>query len=475
MLDEYFNAKTFGSYIDGEFVQKNAHPYKQYSYALNKEWITLYHADDAEVSQALKAAERAKAAMKALTAYERSSILEEIAELLADYRDEFAELMMKEMGKNFREARGEVDYAAGYFKWFAEEAKRIYGKQIPSHVKGKQCFVSYEPIGPVAIITPWNFPLAMAARKIAPALAAGCPVICKPSSETPVSMLVLAALISKTSLPKGAFNVLIGPEEPIGNALTASPIIRKLTFTGSCPVGALLYKQSADTYKKLTMELGGHAPLIVFDDANLEQAVDGTLAAKFRNNGQTCVCANRIFVHESIHTPFLKRFIEKVKALKVGSPFEKDSDLTNVLHPMSIEKVTRHIADALEHGAKRHLNATHPYKPEILSGVTQKMLIFSEETFGPVAPIISFKSDDEVIRLANQTPYGLAAYFFTQSLKRAKTISEQLEYGVIGLNDGAPSAPQIPFGGIKSSGFGREGGPTGIYEYLVEKLVSMKL
>ena len=410
-----------------------------------------------------------------MTAYERAAILNKIAALMIKNKEELARCVTMEMGKPIVDARSEVEYAASYFLWFAEEAKRIYGKEIPSRSPNKRLYVRYEPIGPCAIITPWNFPIAMAARKIAAAFAAGCPVISKPSSITPLSLLFLGALSHEAGIPKESVHILIGDGERIGEALLAAEPIRKLSFTGSCEVGKALYRQCAESVKKITMELGGHAPLIVFDDADLKKAIEGAYAAKFRISGQTCICANRLFVHKKILPNFLEGLIKKVKRMKIGDPLEEDTDLTTSIHPESQRKARAHIEDAIKNGAKAHLGAKEPHEPEILSGITKEMLIFREETFAPVAGIMEFEEDEEVIELANQTPYGLASYVFTEGLKRAENVTSKLEFGIVGLNDGRPSSAELPFGGVKASGFGREGGPSGIYEYLSEKIISQQL
>ncbi|WP_420421480.1 NAD-dependent succinate-semialdehyde dehydrogenase [Simkania sp.] len=384
-------------------------------------------------------------------------------------------MITHEMGKPLSQARIEADYTASYFVWYAEEAKRIYGMDIPSQYPNKRIQLRYEPIGPCAIISPWNFPLAMAGRKMAAAFAAGCPVIVKPSSDTPLSFILFGNLCLEAGVPKEALQILVGNGNMIGNALMNASLIRKLSFTGSCEVGKHLYQGSSVSLKKLTMELGGHAPLLVFNDADLEKAVDGAIASKFRQSGQTCVCTNRFFIQSKIYPKFLNRFVEKVQKLKVGDPFEETTDLSFALHPTSVEKAKRHIEDAVKQGAKSHLGAQEPHEPEILTDVTDEMLIFNEETFGPVAGITTFETVQEVLRRANQTPYGLAAYVFTEGLKQAEEVCAGLEFGVIGLNDGIFSSAQLPFSGIKASGFGREGGPHGIYEYLKEKVTSSLL
>lgn len=436
-------------------------------------WGKLHLATDAEIAHAIDYVR--KEPVIDLIPHERGRVLRQIYHALLGNKEELAQAITLEMGKPIAEARGEVTYAANYFAWFAEEAKRIYGKGIPSSKENKKLEVLYEPIGPTAAITPWNFPLAMAARKMAPAIAAGCPMIVKPSSYTPGTFIMMITICYHSELPKNALHALIGDTKKIGNALMEAPHIRKISFTGSYETGRSLYIQGAHTLKKATMELGGNAPLIIFDDADLETAVDGAIASKFRMSGQTCVCANRLFVHKKILPTFLPAFIKKIGALKVGNPLLEETELSTILHPESLKKTEAHIADALKKGAKAHMGAKHPYEPEILTDVTPEMRIFNEETFGPVAPIITFETEEEVIQLANQTPCGLAAYLFTEGLKRSERLTKALRFGIIGLNDGSPSSVEGSFGGIKDSGFGREGGPTGIYEYLTEKFVSQKL
>ena len=464
--------KAVGSLVNGREKKTKISSFPT-SPVLGSQWLIIYEADDEIIQEALKALKIPS--LQKMTAYQRSFILDNIASLLEKEKSEIAKLITLEMGKPLREALNEVDYTASYFKWFSEEAKRIYGMEIPSQLPDKRLFLKYEPIGPSAIITPWNFPIAMAGRKMAAAFAAGCPVIAKPSPETPASLVALGLLCLKAGLPKEALQILIGNEEKIGEAFLKAPLIRKLSFTGSCVLGKYLYRGCAETLKKATMELGGHAPCIIFDDADLEKALEGVLIAKFRQSGQTCICANRLFVQDNIYSKFLEGFIAKVKELPIGDPLQESTYFSHAIHPLSEKKVQAHIKDALAKGAKTHLGAQKPYEPEILTHIKDDMLIFNEETFGPVAAIASFKNEAEVIQRANHTPYGLAAYVFTEGLKRAETVCRQLQFGIIGLNDGSPSSAQLPFGGIKASGLGREGGPTGIYEYLTEKIISQKL
>jgi len=474
MIESFFNQKQYGSFINGKFIFDEKSAVDHFSVLSKEPWKKISLAKEKEIKEALETAKEGFKKIKSLSAYERAYFLKRISELLLQYKESVAELFTREMGKPIREAKGEVEYAAGYFAWFSEEAKRTYGYSIPSQSKEKFLEVRYEPIGIAAVMTPWNFPLAMAARKIAPALAAGCSVITRPSSNTPLSLLVLGAMAEHLQMPKGTLNILIGEADPISQQILADPLVRKLSFTGSCEVGALLYSQCVSSFKKATLELGGHAPLLVFEDANLDKAVQETIRAKFRISGQTCICANRILVHKNIASTFVEKFSKAITTMKVGNPLEEETDLSNVLHPSSYKKVTHHIQDALDKGAICILKGKEGHDPTLLTHVTPSMVIFHEETFGPVAAITTFSNEQEAIALANDSLYGLASYVFTENLALAERIVSQLQYGIIGLNDGLPSAPNVPFGGIKYSGFGREGGPTGIYEYLYEKFTSKK-
>lgn len=438
-----------------------------------KPWKQIIPVTGKEVNESISIAQQAFAKWSRLPAFHRAEILRKIASLILENVDLLVNTMTMEMGKTSREGRAEVIYSAGFFSWFAGEAERTYGKIIPSHFQNKSLKVVYEPIGVCGIITPWNFPLAMPARKIAAALAAGCTIVAKPSPETPFTMLLLAKICHMAGVPTDALNILIGPEKEVGNALLNSSSVRKISFTGSSDTGKYLYMKSASTFKKLTLELGGHAPLIVFNDADIDCAVRETIKAKFRNSGQTCIAANRIIVQDKVYDEFLEKFLVSVKALKVGDPFSETTDISNILHPISILKVNEQIDDALGKGAKAEYLTKNTYEPKIISEVTPGMKIFREETFGPIAPITKFSTPEEAIVLANSSEYGLTAYVFTESMKKANFAVSQLEYGIIGVNDGLPSTPQASFGGNKSSGLGREGGPSGIYEYLTEKFVSI--
>lgn len=475
-VEQFLDQPIIGFFIDGAFrVPQGREPKALVSPAIGTVWKEIVEANSDDVGDAVAAAERAFISWKRVPPPVRGGFLRRIGDLLLEYQDAIAWVMAMEMGKPVTQGKGEVVYSAGYFHWFAGEAERIYGMTIPSQFQNKRLILCYEPVGVAASITPWNFPLAMAARKIAAALAAGCTAVNKPSPESPVTMLLFAHLCNMAGLPQGVMGVVPGPEKEVGEALLGVPQVRKLSFTGSTPVGKYLYEHSANTLKKLTLELGGHAPLLVFDDADIGKAVTGTVESKFRNNGETCVCANRIFVQEGILDAFSNALVKAIKKLKIGDPFDASSDLTTILHPASVAKVQHHVQDALDKGAKALLLGNEPYQPAVLSGVTPEMRIFSEETFGPVAPLISFKDDSEGIAMANKGGFGLASYVFTKSLERAFKVVEELEYGIVGVNDGRPSTYQGSFGGVKNSGFGREGGPTAIKEYLVEKFVSIQV
>lgn len=414
------------------------------------------------------------------TAFERSRLLTRWQELMLENSEELAVTMAREMGKPITESRGEVAYAAGFVGWYAEEAKRVYGDNFPSAAHNKRLLTLKQPVGPVLAITPWNFPLAMVTRKAAPALAAGCTMILKPAEQTPLSALLLGKLWLDAGGPPGTLQVLpTSDPAPLTQALLADERIRKLTFTGSTEVGRLLYEQSAATVKRISLELGGHAPFIVFGDADLDDAVAQVMASKFRNAGQTCVCANRIYVHASVADEFAERYAEATSALVVGDPLDERTQIGPLVDEQALAKVERHVADALNGGAKlltggKRLDGLY-YQPTVLRDVPTDALMMREETFGPVAPIAAFRTDAEAVQLANDTQFGLAAYIYTNDLSRAFHVSERLEYGIVGVNDGVPSAPYAPFGGVKQSGIGREGGPWGIEEYLDTKFVSLAL
>ncbi|MBI2313774.1 MAG: NADP-dependent succinate-semialdehyde dehydrogenase [Betaproteobacteria bacterium] len=433
----------------------------------------------AETRRAIEAANAAFPAWRAKAAKERSAILRRWFDLMLENQDDLAGLMTAEQGKPLAEARGEVVYAAAFIEWFAEEAKRVYGDTIPAHQPDKRIVILKEPVGVCAAITPWNFPSAMITRKAAPALAAGCTVVLKPAEQTPYSALALAELAERAGFPAGVFNVITGQPEAIGGELTSNPLVRKLSFTGSTEVGRLLMRQCAGTVKKLSLELGGNAPFIVFDDADLDAAVEGALASKYRNTGQTCVCANRLLVQDKVYDAFAARLREQVMTLKVGNGFEPGVSQGPLIDAQALAKVEAHIADAVAKGArvavggKRHALGGTFFEPTVLTDVTPAMRLANEETFGPVAPLFRFRTEEEAIRMANDTEFGLAAYFFARDLGRVWRVSEALEYGIVGINTGIISTEIAPFGGVKQSGIGREGSKYGIQEFLEIKYLCM--
>lgn len=427
-----------------------------------------------DTEQAIAAAQAAWPAWRALTAGARADLLERWHALILAHIDDLARIMTAEQGKPLAEAAGEIRYAATFVKWFAGEGRRVYGGMIPAPDADRRILTWKEPVGVSAIITPWNFPAAMITRKCAPALAAGCPVVIKPSDLTPFTALALAVLAERAGIPAGVFNVVTGLPTAIGGVLTGSPIVRKLSFTGSTRVGALLMGQCADSIKRLSLELGGNAPLIVFDDADLDIAVAATMASKFRNAGQTCVCANRILVQDHVYEKFAEKLAAAVGALRVGPGTAAGTTIGPLINDAAVAKVTAHVDDALSKGARVFARADGPdtgrfATPVILTGASTDMRLASEETFGPVAPLFRFKDEREALEIANATPFGLAAYFYTENLHRAFRVAEGLEAGMVALNTGSIAMEMAPFGGIKQSGLGREGGPTGIEEYLETK------
>ncbi|NHB90678.1 NAD-dependent succinate-semialdehyde dehydrogenase [Photorhabdus cinerea] len=430
----------------------------------------------AETERAIEAAQQALPAWRAMTAKQRSQLLQRWFQLIMENQQALAELLSLEQGKPQAEAMGEIAYGANFIEWFAEEGKRTYGETIPSPLPGRRLITIKQPIGVVAAITPWNFPNAMITRKVGPALAAGCTVVLKPASETPLSALALAALAEQAGIPAGVLNVVTGIDaKTIGGVLTQSPIVRKLSFTGSTRVGKLLMAQSADTVKKLSLELGGNAPFIVFDDADIDAAVQGALTAKFRNSGQTCVCANRILVQETIYDTFAKRLAQAVDALQVGPASDVKSQQGPLINQAAIDKVQEHISDAVSHGArilaggKLHALGGLFFEPTVMADVNESMLISREETFGPIAPLFKFRDEAEAIHLANDSEFGLAAYFYSRDIGRIYRVAEALESGMVGINEGLISNEVAPFGGIKQSGLGREGSRYGIEDYLEVK------
>jgi len=433
-----------------------------------------------ETRRAISAAERAQPAWRALPAKERALVLRRFADLMLEHQEELAVLLTREQGKPLAEARGEIAYAASFFEWFGEEAKRVYGDTIPPHQADKRIVVLREPIGVTAGITPWNFPTAMIARKAAPALAVGCTMVVKPAEQTPLSALALCRLAEEAGVPPGVLSVVTGDAEDaptIGGELTGNPVVRKLSFTGSTEIGKLLMQQCAGHVKKVSLELGGNAPFVVFDDADLDEAVTGAILCKFRNSGQTCVSANRILVQDSVHDAFVERFDAAVAALRVGNGLDDGIQVGPLIDESAVQKVERHVADATAGGAElvrggSRLEGTF-FEPTLLTGVTNGMAMSCEETFGPVAGIQRFGGEEEAVRLANDTPFGLAAYFYSRDLGRVWRVSEALEYGILGVNTGIISTEVAPFGGMKESGIGREGSKYGLDDWLELKYVCM--
>ncbi|GGF27799.1 NAD-dependent succinate-semialdehyde dehydrogenase [Youhaiella tibetensis] len=433
----------------------------------------------AATREAIEAAREAQVEWAARTAKERSVILRRWFELMMANQDDLGLILTLEQGKPLAEAKGEIAYGASFIEWFAEEARRVYGDIIPGHQRDKRIMVLKQPIGVVGAITPWNFPNAMITRKAGPALAAGCAMVLKPASQTPFSAIALAVLAERAGIPAGVFSVLTGSASEIGAEMTANPIVRKITFTGSTEIGAQLFAQSAPTIKKLGLELGGNAPFIVFDDADLDAAVEGALIAKFRNNGQTCVCANRIYVQEGVYDAFAQKLSAAVSKLKVGNGLDEGVVLGPLIDDKAVAKVEEHIADAVDKGAqvalggKPHALGGTFFETTILTGVTPQMAVAREETFGPLAPLFAFKDEADVIAQANDTEFGLASYFYARDLARVWRVAEALEYGMVGVNTGLISTAEAPFGGVKSSGLGREGSKYGIEEFTEIKYVCL--
>ncbi|MFG6118011.1 NAD-dependent succinate-semialdehyde dehydrogenase [Thalassobacillus sp. B23F22_16] len=436
----------------------------------------------ADIKKAIKAGDDAFKSWSRINAHQRSALLKEWSSKIKEETESLAEVMTLESGKPLKESRGEVAYAASYIDWYAEEAKRLYGRTVPAHTETKRIIVTKEPVGLVAAITPWNFPAAMMTRKAAPALAAGCTFIVKPAEETPLTTMRLVELAHEAGIPDDAVQYVNGYGKDVGPIFTDSKLVRKITFTGSTPVGKLLMKNSAATMKHVSMELGGHAPLIVAKDADIDFAVEQALASKFRNAGQTCICANRVLVHEDIANEFSEQLTSRVKQLKVGNGLEENTDVGPVINGEGYEKINRQIEDAVAKGAR--VLYGHQYDkdddkgyyfvhPTVLENVGAEMDIMQEETFGPVLPLTTFRENEEAVEIANSTPFGLAAYFFTNDYRTGIYFQEHLKFGILGWNDGAPSAAHAPFGGVKESGIGREGGPEGIEPYVETKYLSI--
>jgi len=432
-----------------------------------------------ETKSVINHADKAFHSWKNTTAKERSIILKKWSDLIIENVDDLSKIMTIEQGKPLAEAKGEILMGASYIEFYAEEAKRVYGDIIPDPRPGKRIVIIKQPVGVVGAITPWNFPNSMITRKCAAALAVGCTTVVKPASQTPFSALAVAELAKVAGFPDGVFNIITGSAKEIGMELTKNPKVKKISFTGSTEVGKILMEQSASTVKKLSMELGGHAPFIVFDDADIDEAVAGALQSKFRNSGQTCICTNRLFVHESVYDTFLEKFTNDVKKIKVGNGLDEGIVSGPLIDKFSLEKVIDHVQDAVNVGAKIaiggdvHALGGNFFQPTVLSNVSTKAKITYEETFGPVAPVYKFSNDEEVIKMANDTPYGLASYFYSRDIGRIWRVAEALEYGIVSINNGLPTIPEVPFGGIKESGMGREGSRYGLDDYLIIKYISM--
>lgn len=435
----------------------------------------------AETRRAIEAADKAWPAWRAKTAKERAGILRRWYDLMHAHADDLARIMTLEQGKPLAESRGEIAYAASYLEWYAEEGKRAYGDTIPTNDADRRIVVLKEPVGVCAAITPWNFPAAMITRKAAAALAAGCPMVVKPATQTPYSALALAVLAHEAGVPAGVFSVVTGSASEIGGEMTSNPLVRKLSFTGSTEIGRKLMEQTASTIKKVSMELGGNAPFIVFDDADLDAAVAGAMASKYRNTGQTCVCANRIYVHDKVYDAFAQKLVAAVKQLQVGDGLEQGVTLGPLIDENAVRKIQEHIDDALEQGAevlaggRVHALGGTFFEPTILANMTPAMRVAREETFGPLAPLFRFSSDEEVVAMANDTEFGLAAYFYSRDIGRVWRVAEALEYGMVGINTGILSNEAAPFGGVKQSGLGREGSHHGLDDYMVVKYLCMGL
>ncbi|WP_313309197.1 NADP-dependent succinate-semialdehyde dehydrogenase [Stutzerimonas nitrititolerans] len=470
------------AYVDGAWLDADGGQTLEVNNPASGEVLgTVPKMGAAETRRAIEAAERALPAWRDLTAKERSQTLRRWFELIMQNQEDLARLMTLEQGKPLTESRGEIAYAASFIEWFAEEAKRIYGDTIPGHQKDKRIIVIKQPIGVTAAITPWNFPAAMITRKASPALAAGCTMVVKPASQTPFSALALAELAERAGIPKGVFSVVTGSAGDIGNELTANPIVRKITFTGSTEVGAKLMEQCAPGIKKVSLELGGNAPFLVFDDADLDEAVKGAMQSKYRNAGQTCVCVNRIYVQDGVYDAFAQKFQAAVEKLKIGNGLDDGVDVGPLIDDRAAAKVKEHIEDAVANGARvvtggnAHSLGGSYFEPTLMINVPHTAKVAKEETFGPLAPLFRFKDEAEAIALANDTEFGLAAYFYARDLGRVFRVAEALESGMVGVNTGMISTEVAPFGGVKSSGLGREGSKYGIEDYLEIKYLCLGL
>ncbi len=467
------------AYIAGEWVDaKDGATFEVSNPARGDVIANLPDMQVEDATHAIAAAAKAQKEWASWTGKERSAVIRRMFELMVENADDLGAILTAEMGKPFTEARGEILYAASFLEWFGEEAKRIYGETIPGHQRDKRITVLKQPVGVVASITPWNFPSAMITRKLGPALASGCAFVARPAKQTPLSALAIAAIADRAGLPKGVLSVLTSARaRPIGAEFCTNPHVRKLTFTGSTEVGRVLMKQCSDKIMKLSLELGGNAPFIVFDDADLDAAVEGAMISKYRNNGQTCVCANRIYVQEGIYDAFAEKLAIAVRKMKVGDGLEDGVMAGPLIDMAGVEKVEEHIADATSKGAKilaggkRHALGGTFFEPTILTGVNSDMIVTEDETFGPVAPLFSFKTEEEVVAAANDTIYGLASYFYSNDLNRVTRVQEALEYGMVGVNTGLISTEVAPFGGVKQSGLGREGSHHGMDDYMEMKYI----
>jgi succinate-semialdehyde dehydrogenase/glutarate-semialdehyde dehydrogenase len=467
-------------YIDGEWVDADGGETVDVNNPADDSVLgTIPKMGADETRRAIEAANRAWPGWRKLTAKERAAILRRWFDLMLENQEDLAQLMTAEQGKPLAESRGEIGYGASFVEWFAEEGKRIYGDTIPQHQADKRIVVTKEPIGVVAAITPWNFPNAMITRKCGPALAAGCPIVVKPATQTPYSALALAELAERAGIPKGVFNVVTGKASAIGGEMTSNPVVRKLSFTGSTEIGKLLMEQCAGTVKKTSMELGGNAPFIVFDDADIDSAVEGAMMSNYRNAGQTCVCANRLLVQDGVYDAFTEKLSAAVAGLSVGAGTEDGVQQGPLIDMNAVAKVEEHIADAVGKGAKvvvggsRHDRGGSFFQPTVLADVTPDMAVAREETFGPLAPLFRFETEEEAIHMANDTEFGLAAYFYSRDIGRIWRVAEGVEYGIVGINTGIISTEVAPFGGVKESGVGREGSHYGIDEFLEVKYMCM--
>ncbi len=469
-------------YINGAWIQSSETETQNIYNPANQKLVgSVPVCGEIETRVAIDAAQMAMGEWSALLASDRSRLLRRWFDLIIENIDDLALILTSEQGKTLSEARGEIRYGAAFLEWFAEEAKRVYGDIIPPHMKDRRLLVYRQPIGVVGIITPWNFPIAMITRKCSAALAAGCTVVCKPAPETPLSALAIAELAHRAGIPAGVFNVVTGDAINIGRELTSNPIVRKISFTGSTKVGVLLASQCTPTLKKTSLELGGNAPFIVFDDADLDAAVQGAMISKFRNSGQTCVCTNRFIVQAGVYDDFIKRFANAVSTLKVGNGVDVETTQGPLINERAVKKVEAHVADAIAHGAavvtggKRHALGGTFFEPTIIRDAKPNMLMAREETFGPVAPVFRFVTEDEALHMANATEFGLAAYIYTRDMSRAWRVSEQIEAGMVGVNVGLVSTEVAPFGGVKMSGVGREGSKYGIDDYTEIKYMCIGL